>query len=117
MTPSRRDLGAPAIPSPFLTTAEAAAYCRYRSPSANRNLVIAGRLRPDGKRGRAWLFKRETLEAMLAGYGAPMAPGECSMPKQKRYPGIIAMPDGLKRIRLRAVDLRTGRMSGPCLEL
>lgn len=32
------------------------------------------------------------------------------MPKQTRYPGIIAMPDGRKRIRLRAVDPRTGRM-------
>jgi integrase len=32
------------------------------------------------------------------------------MPKQKRYPGIIAMSDGRKRIRLRAVDPRTGRM-------
>src|SRR5664279_6318618 len=66
---------ADAMASPFLTTAEAAAYCRYRSPSAIRNLVMAGRLRPDGRRGRAWLFKREALEAMLAGYGAPMAPG------------------------------------------
>ena len=47
---------------------------------------------------------------MLAGYGAPMPREECSMPKQKRYPGIIAMPDGRKRIRLRAVDPRTGRM-------
>lgn len=32
------------------------------------------------------------------------------MPKQERYPGIIAMSDGRKRIRLRAVDPRTGRM-------
>jgi integrase len=32
------------------------------------------------------------------------------MPKQTRYPGIIAMSDGRKRIRLRAVDPRTGRM-------
>jgi integrase len=32
------------------------------------------------------------------------------MPKQKRYPGIKAMSDGRKRIRLRAVDPRTGRL-------
>lgn len=32
------------------------------------------------------------------------------MPKQERFPGIIAMADGRKRIRLRAVDPRTGRM-------
>ena len=32
------------------------------------------------------------------------------MPKQKRYPGIIAMSGGRKRIRLRAVDPRTGRL-------
>jgi|GEM_PF-1209648 len=32
------------------------------------------------------------------------------MPKQKRYPGIEAMSDGRRRIRLRAVDPRTGRM-------
>jgi hypothetical protein len=36
---------------------------------------------------------------------------ECSMPKQERYPGIIDMSDGRKRIRLRAVDPRTGRMN------
>ena len=65
----------PSVASPFLTTAEAAAYCRYRSPSAIRNHVLAGRLRPAGRRGRALLFRREALEAMLAGYGAPMAPG------------------------------------------
>lgn len=32
------------------------------------------------------------------------------MPKQKRYPGIKAMPDGRRRIRIRAVDPGTGRM-------
>ena len=30
--------------------------------------------------------------------------------KHARYPGIEAMTDGRKRIRLRAVDPRTGRM-------
>src|SRR3954471_18268 len=35
---------------------------------------------------------------------------ECSMPKYTRYPGIQAMSDGRKRIRVRAVDPRTGRM-------
>src|SRR5215471_6368145 len=32
------------------------------------------------------------------------------MPKYKRYPGITTLSDGRKRIRLRAVDPRTGRM-------
>ena len=32
------------------------------------------------------------------------------MPKHTRYPGIQAMSDGRKRIRVRAVDPRTGRM-------
>jgi hypothetical protein len=32
------------------------------------------------------------------------------MPKYTRYPGIIAMSGGRKRIRIRAVDPRTGRM-------
>jgi len=32
------------------------------------------------------------------------------MPKYTRYPGIQAMSDGRKRIRVRAVDPRTGRM-------
>src|SRR6516162_2652659 len=35
---------------------------------------------------------------------------ELTMPKRKRYPGIQAMPDGRRRIRVRAVDPRTGRM-------
>jgi integrase len=33
-----------------------------------------------------------------------------TMPKNSRYPGIECLPDGRKRIRLRAVDPRTGRM-------
>jgi len=32
------------------------------------------------------------------------------MPRPTRYPGIEALPDGRKRIRLRAMDPRTGRM-------
>src|SRR5438128_690344 len=35
---------------------------------------------------------------------------QCSMPKYTRYPGIQAMSDERKRIRLRAVDPTTGRM-------
>jgi hypothetical protein len=35
---------------------------------------------------------------------------EMIMPRPTRYPGIEALPDGRERIRLRAVDPRTGRM-------
>jgi integrase len=59
--------------SPYLTTAQAAAYLRYRGPSAIRNHVAAGRLRPYGRRGRTMLFRPEDLDAMIRGHGAPMA--------------------------------------------
>ena len=49
--------------SPYLTTAEAATYLRYRSASAIRNLVAAGRLRPAGRRERTWLFLVSELDA------------------------------------------------------
>ena len=96
--------------SPFLTTAEGAAYLRYRSASAIRNLVCAGRLRPAGRRGRIWLFRKEVLDAIILGHGTPVARMEMHHMSKSRYPGIMTMSDGRKRIRLRAVDPRTGRM-------
>ena len=60
--------------SPYLTTTEAAAYLRYRSASAIRNLVVAGRLRPAGRRGRTWLFLVSELDASVASHGASVAP-------------------------------------------
>jgi hypothetical protein len=60
--------------SPYLTTAEAAAYLRYRSASAIRNLVAAGRLHPAGRRGRTWLFLVSELDASVASHGASVAP-------------------------------------------
>jgi hypothetical protein len=58
-----------AVTSPYLTTLEAAAYLRYRSASAVRNLVCSGALRPAGRRGRIWLFRREDLDAIVLGHG------------------------------------------------
>ena len=55
----------PSVLSPYLTSAEAAAYLRYKSGSAIRNLVLSGRLVPAGRRGRAYLFLRSDLDAMV----------------------------------------------------
>src|SRR4051812_38864239 len=63
-----------ALPSPYLTTAEAAAYLRYRGPSGIRMAVQRGWLRPSGRRGRVLLFRREDLERMLGDRDAPGTP-------------------------------------------
>lgn len=51
--------------SPFLTTAEAARYLRYRSRSGVLMAMRRGELKPAGKRGRALLFRRSDLDAMV----------------------------------------------------
>src|ERR1700729_1575260 len=59
---SRATLGVPG--SPYLTTVEAAAYCRYETPfgllKAHRRGLVRGY-----RRGRMWLWRREDLDAFL----------------------------------------------------
>ena len=52
------------VDSPYLTTAEAAAYLRYQSPSAIRTLKMRGLLRPAGRRGGTDLYRREELRSL-----------------------------------------------------
>jgi hypothetical protein len=62
------------VASPYLTTSEAAGYLRYRGPSAIRNLVYQGALKPVGRRGRTWFFLTSDLDAMIRSRGAPSSP-------------------------------------------
>src|SRR5579871_7000665 len=68
--------------SPYLTTAEAAAYLRYHSPSAVRTLKMKGLLRPAGRRGCTDLYRIDDLDHFVASQGPrimvggrPDAPG------------------------------------------
>ena len=51
-------------PSPWLTTAEAAEYLRYRSAQGVRDAVARGHLKAH-QRGRTYLFHRDDLDAFL----------------------------------------------------
>jgi hypothetical protein len=52
--------------SPYLASAEAATYLRYRSASAIRNLIAAGRLVPTSRRGCTYLFCTSDMDATHA---------------------------------------------------
>ena len=74
--------GAVAMTSPYLTTAEAAEYLRYQSPSAIRTLKLRGLLRPAGRRGGTDLYRQADLDHFVAQgasasieRGRPDAPG------------------------------------------
>jgi hypothetical protein len=47
----------------WLTAAEAARYLRLGNASSIRSAVSRGALRPDGKAGKAFLYRKETLDA------------------------------------------------------
>jgi hypothetical protein len=47
----------------WLTAAEAARYLRLGNASSIRSAVSRGDLRPDGKAGKAYLYRKETLDA------------------------------------------------------
>src|SRR5690554_1290848 len=51
--------------SAWLTTEEAAAHCRYASRSGFLDATKRDGLRPDGQRGRAYLWLAESLNAWL----------------------------------------------------
>ena len=53
--------------SPYLTTAEAATYLRYRSASSIRTLKMKGLLRPAGRRGNVDLYRRDDLDRFVTG--------------------------------------------------
>src|SRR5688500_5792851 len=57
--------------SPYFTSAEAAAYVRFRSVSGLRTAVMRGELSPDGVGPRSvLLFRRETLDQWIAARSA-----------------------------------------------
>ncbi len=53
----------PQVASPWLTTAEAAAYLKLGNASSIRSLIWRRDLRPDGQVGRTFVFRAETLDA------------------------------------------------------
>ena len=62
------------IDTPWLTTAEAATYLRYRSSSAIRTLKMRGLIRAAGRRGNADLYRREDLDRFVASAGSATVP-------------------------------------------
>jgi hypothetical protein len=61
----------------FLTTAEAAAYCGFKTASALRRAKLEGRLHPAGQRGGlgTWMWRRSDLDEFLVGRLAPPISG------------------------------------------
>src|SRR5262245_15598523 len=58
---------------PYLTTAEAAAYCGFKTASALRKLKLEGKLAPIGRRGGVGtlMWSRQALDVFL--HGGPPA--------------------------------------------
>jgi len=57
------------IPSPYLTTAAATAYCGFKTASALRKAHLEGKVHPAGKRGGTgtWMWSVEDLDRFLIG--------------------------------------------------
>jgi len=55
--------------SPYLTSAEATAYCRFKTSSALRKAYLEGKVRPAGRRGGTgtWMWSVEDLDRFLLG--------------------------------------------------
>ena len=71
----------PPHPTPWLTTAEAAEYLRYRSTQGVRDAVRRGQLRAY-RRGRTYLFLQEDLDAYLRSQN--ISPKYCGTPEPLR---------------------------------
>lgn len=54
------------LPDPMLPTNLAAIYCCYESTTGVRDAINRGELRPDGRRGKTYMFRKSTLDAFLA---------------------------------------------------
>jgi hypothetical protein len=69
-----RDGTAAADWPPYLTTAEATRYCRFKTTGALRKAAREGRIRPAGRRGGngTWMWAREELDAFLCGRTLPV---------------------------------------------
>jgi len=65
--------------SPYLTTEEAAVYCRAAGSSTVRGWIRRGIIAPDGKAGTrgTYLFKVTTLDAFLVGCAYERVPLVC----------------------------------------
>src|SRR5690349_3020849 len=60
------------IDTPYLTTAEAAEYLRYKSPAAIRTLKMKGFIRPVGRRGGTDVYTRTELDRFMCNLGSGM---------------------------------------------
>ena len=104
------------VPVKYLTTAKAAVYLGYKSPSAVRTLKMRGLLRPDGRRGRSGtdMYLITTLDRFLSEGAGTMAEGRPDAPGEGHsndkldgrlradpVPGHIQNQDGLSRPRAR----------------
>src|SRR5688572_3986214 len=70
----------------LLTTAEAAAYCGFKSSSTLRKAKMDGRLTPVGRRGGrgTWMWRRADLDGFLAGHPrVSVTPGRPGTPPQE----------------------------------
>src|SRR5437016_4062687 len=85
-TPSGERPAAPRLDSPYFTTAEAAVYLRFRSPSAIRSLVARGELTPSGAGARGTLlFRVEELDRFVEHRGRRrvVSPRRHAAPRRK----------------------------------
>jgi hypothetical protein len=93
--------------SPYLTTREAAAYLRFESPSAIRNLVMLGELVPAGAGPYGThMFLREELDRFVRDRGAPRALGE-NAPRPALSPVGAHVPGPVRRRGRKPVDRQT----------
>jgi hypothetical protein len=81
--------------SPYLTTEEAAVYCRAAGSSTVRGWIRRGLISPDGRAGTrgTYLFKETTLQAFLTHCAYELVPILCvdtGEPVESRYPRLAA---------------------------
>lgn len=84
---------------PYLTTAEAAAYCGFKTIGGIQQAVRRGKLKPAGRRGGTgtFVFTRDDLDAFLTGGLAPH--GRLFMPPPDEADAAPAAPAYQSRSR------------------
>src|SRR5579872_3498631 len=125
MGDARDGTAAPGWP-PYLTTAEATRYCRFKTTGALRKAAREGRIRPEGRRGGkgTWMWAREELDAFLFGRklpsDAPVTPptddgGEHGRSEMDEAMEQLGEPDaGARHLQTEGRRLsRTGPDEGP----
>ncbi|MBP9113512.1 MAG: helix-turn-helix domain-containing protein [Polyangiaceae bacterium] len=88
----------------YLTTAEAALYCRFKSTAAIRKARLEGRLHPVGRRGGTgtWMWSVDELDRFLQGQptamvepdrsGAPPSHGDANERKEQQLDNEVEEP-------------------------